>query len=124
MKFHSEHCWVETESDRARIGISNFAKDELGEIIYVDLPQVGDRLTQGEQYAEVESTKTTSDVIAPVSGRVVEVNSGLEDDISPLNESPQGAGWLCRVVLDNPAELDGLMDEAAYLESVGTAEEG
>lgn len=114
IKYHAEHCWVNAADSPATVGVSAFAVNKLSEVIYIDLPQPGDELIQGEPFGEVESTKTTSDLIAPVSGRVAETNSGLEDEIGPLNASPEGAGWLCRVELTEPGQVDGLMDPEAY----------
>lgn len=114
LKYHAEHCWARPEGQGAVVGVSRFAVENLNEVIYIDLPMVGDELVRGQAYGEVESTKTTSDLIAPVSGKVVEVNSGLEDDLAPLNTDSENSGWLCKLEAVDPAEMEELMDKAAY----------
>lgn len=121
LKYHSQHCWVEGEEPQPRIGLSRAAVEKLGELIYIDLPEEGQALTRGRDFAEVESTKTTAEVIAPISGTVIEVNTGLDDDIDALNESPEKKGWLCRVNPSEPAELEDLLAPAEY--SAGLEEE-
>ncbi|MCL6633796.1 MAG: glycine cleavage system protein GcvH [Alicyclobacillus herbarius] len=113
-KYHSEHTWAKVEGDLARIGITDFAQEQLGDIVFVDLPSKGGRLTQGESFGTVESAKTVSDLIAPVSGEVVEVNSALDDDPETVNESPYENGWMVVVRIDNPGELDDLLSADAY----------
>lgn len=115
LKYHVDHCWVNLDSKPTVIGISDLARERLGDIIYLDLPQVGDEIARGEQFAEIESTKTTSDVIAPLSGKVVETNEALEDEIGPLNQDPTGQGWLIKLEPSDEAELADLMSLDDYL---------
>jgi glycine cleavage system H protein len=116
--FHKDHCWVRAEGDLAVIGISDFAQNQMGQIIYVELPEPGRELTAGEEFGAIESSKTTSDLIAPVSGEVLEANGSLEDDPAQINRSPYELGWIARIRLSLPAELDGLLDETAYIQKV------
>lgn len=118
LKFHEAHCWVRAGENSALIGITDYAQKQLKKIIYVGLPEVEDLLEAGEPFGEIESRKTVSDLIAPVSGEVVETHSQLEDDPGPVNSSPYEEGWLVRVRLSDPGQLDDLMDEAAYLAAV------
>ena len=114
--YHPEHDWVRLDGDVATFGITWFAQDQLGEIVFWDGPEVGATVTQGESYAELESVKAVSDVIAPLSGEVVEVNAALGDAPEQINEDPYGAGWLVRVRVGDEAERDVLLAQAAYLE--------
>jgi glycine cleavage system H protein len=114
LRYHREHDWVRVEGDHAVFGITWYAQDALGEVVYFDAPAVGDTLTADASYAELESVKAVSDVIAPVSGEVVEVNGDVVSSPELVNEDPYGRGWLVRVRLADPAELDTLMDQAAY----------
>jgi glycine cleavage system H protein len=116
--YHSEHDWVRIEDEAATFGITWFAQDQLGEVVFFDLPEVGSSVTKGDAYAEVESVKAVSDVIAPLSGEIVEVNTALSDNPEAINEDPYGAGWLVRVKLSEPSEQEGLMDAAAYQSSL------
>jgi glycine cleavage system H protein len=116
--FHKDHCWVRRDGDVGTIGISDFAQNQMGSIIYVELPEPGRELTAGEEFGAIESSKTTSDLIAPVSGEVLEANGSLEDDPAQINGSPYDQGWIARVKLSRPSELDALLDEAAYLQKV------
>ncbi len=119
MKFHKEHTWVRVEGDIGTVGITDYAQAQLRKIIYVELPDEGKEVEMGESFGQIESNKTTSDLIAPVSGEVVESNGELDDKPKLVNESPYGDGWITKIKLSNPAELDGLMDEAAYKQSIG-----
>ncbi len=121
VKYTRDHEWVNIEGNTATIGITDFAVQELGDLVYVELPQVGDRVRAGERLAAVESVKAASDVFAPVSGEVVEVNEDLEDDAGLLNESPMEDGWIARVEMSDPVELDALMDREEYDEFVKEA---
>ena len=107
------HEWVKVEGDTATIGITDFAQSELGDVVYVELPEVGDSIVAGEAFGEIESTKAVSDLKSPISGEVVAVND-TEDDHSVINSDPYGAGWLLRVNIANKSEIDSLMDSAAY----------
>jgi glycine cleavage system H protein len=112
--YHSEHDWARVEGDEATFGITWYAQDALGEVVYFDLPKVGATVSSGEAYAEVESVKAVSDVYAPLSGEIVMVNDGLADRPEAINEDPYGNGWLVKVKLSDPSERDALMDAAAY----------
>jgi glycine cleavage system H protein len=114
LRYHAEHDWARVDGDTATLGITWYAQDSLGEIVFFDPPQVGASVTKDESYAEVESVKAVSDVIAPVSGEIVEVNEALSGEPEKINDDPYGDGWLVRVKLSDPSELDGLMDAAAY----------
>ena len=114
LRYSSDHEWVRVEAGRARIGITDFAQDSLGDVVFVDLPEVGTAAAVGASISEVESTKSVSDIYAPVSGTIVEVNGDLSDAPERLNEDPYGEGWICAIELSDPAEVDGLLDAAAY----------
>ncbi len=114
LRYSSDHEWASAEGDAVRIGITDYAQDALGDVVYVDLPQVGDQLEQGEAFGEVESTKSVSELFAPVSGVVAAVNDELFGAPQRLNEDPYGAGWICTVTCDDTAQLDGLLDAAGY----------
>ncbi len=116
--YHPEHDWVRADGDTATFGITWFAQDALGEVVFIDPPEVGTRVTKDEPYAEVESVKAVSDVIAPMSGEIVDVNAALGDKPETINEDPYGDGWLVRVKLSDPGERDSLMDAAAYTASL------
>jgi glycine cleavage system H protein len=116
--YHPEHDWVRMDGDTATFGITWFAQDALGEVVFIDPPEVGTRVTKDEPYAEVESVKAVSDVIAPLSGEIVEVNTALADKPETINDDPYGEGWLVRVKLSDDGEKDGLMDAAAYTASL------
>lgn len=115
LRYSSDHEWLRIDGDgRARIGITDYAQDHLGEVVFVDLPEVGARATAGESIGEVESTKSVSDIYSPVSGVVVEVNAELADTPERLNEDPYGEGWICVIELDPEFELANLLDAEAY----------
>ena len=114
--FTKEHEWVEIEGDQATIGISGHAAHELGDITFVELPQMGKSVKQFDTLAGIESVKAASDIYAPISGRVVQVNDKLEDAPELVNESAEADGWICKLEGGDPAELGGLMDAAAYAE--------
>jgi glycine cleavage system H protein len=114
LKFHPEHAWVSMEGNLGTIGISDYAQQKLGEIIYVDLPEIDMEIRAGEPLCALESNKVATDVIAPVSGLIVEVNQALEEEPDRINTSPYAEGWLIKVSIKNPSELDDLMDKAAY----------
>ncbi len=118
LRFSAEHEWVSVDGDRARVGISDFAQDALGDVVYVELPKVGATLRAHATCAEVESTKSVSDVYTPISGEVVEVNGALATTPELLNQDPYGDGWIFVVAMSAPAELDELMDAAAYQQLV------
>jgi glycine cleavage system H protein len=114
LRYHAEHDWARIDDDVATFGITWYAQDALGEVVFFDPPEVGSSVTAGEPYAEVESVKAVSDVIAPLSGEIVEVNTALGDSPEAINEDPYGDGWLARVRLSDPGEVDALLDVAAY----------
>jgi glycine cleavage system H protein len=118
LKYHQEHDWARVDGDVATLGITWYAQDQLGEVVFFDPPEVGRSISKDDAYAEVESVKAVSDVIAPVSGEIVEVNEALKDSPEQINEDPYGEGWLVRVRLSDASELDGLMDSASYQESL------
>ncbi|MGH9209157.1 MAG: glycine cleavage system protein GcvH [Acidimicrobiales bacterium] len=114
LRYSTDHEWVRPEEGRVRIGISDYAQDALGDVVYVDLPEVGAKVQQGEACAEVESTKSVSEIYAPVTGTVVEVNGDLTDNPERLNEDPYGEGWICVIEVEDPAQLDELVDAEGY----------
>ena len=116
--YHAEHDWVRIDGETATFGITWFAQDALGEVVFFDPPEVGSTVTAGESYAEVESVKAVSDVIAPLSGEIVEVNTGLGDKPEAINEDPYGEGWMVKVALSDPGERDELMDATTYTDSL------
>jgi glycine cleavage system H protein len=112
--YHPDHDWARIDDDVATFGITWFAQDALGEVVFFDPPEVGSSVTAGEFYAEVESVKAVSDVIAPLTGEIVEVNTTLADTPEAINEDPYGGGWMVRVKLADPGQADGLMDSETY----------
>jgi glycine cleavage system H protein len=112
--YHSEHDWVRLDGDTAEFGITWFAQDALGEVVFFDPPEVGSTVTKDQPYAEVESVKAVSDVIAPMSGEIVEVNTALGDKPEAINEDPYGAGWMVKVKLSDPSEQESLLDRESY----------
>lgn len=118
-KYADSHEWISLDGDVATVGISDFAIAELTDLVYMELPSVGGSVTKGEVFGQVESVKAVSDLYAPVSGEIVEVNEELPDDLARLSDDPYGAGWVIKVKLSDAAEVDALMDEAAYNEHVG-----
>jgi glycine cleavage system H protein len=119
--YHPEHDWarVENGGSEATLGITWYAQDALGEVVFFELPALGGALTQGAPYAEVESVKAVSDVVAPLSGEIVAVNDALADSPQLINEDPYGDGWLVRIELSDPAERDALLDADAYAATLG-----
>ena len=118
--FTQEHEWIRVVGDIATVGISDHAQQALGDIVFAEVPDAGKRLAKGDDAAVVESVKAASDVYAPVAGEVVEGNSAVADDPSLINSDPEGEGWFFKLRLDDPGEVEGLMDEAAYREWVKT----
>jgi glycine cleavage system H protein len=114
LKYHAEHDWARIEGDSATFGITWYAQDALGEVVFFDPPEVGAQVSKDQAYTEVESVKAVSDVIAPLSGEVTEVNDGLGDKPETINEDPYGEGWLVKVKLSDPSEVDSLMDSTEY----------
>ena len=118
--FTKDHEWIRVEGDQATVGISDHAQEQLGDIVFVEVPEAGRRVSKGQEAAVVESVKAASDVYSPVSGEVTEGNRAVADDPSIVNRAPEGEGWFFKLKLDSPDELDGLMDEAAYREWIKT----
>jgi glycine cleavage system H protein len=114
LKYHPEHDWARIEGDQATFGITWYAQDALGEVVFFDPPEVGSSVTKDQPYAEVESVKAVSDVFAPLSGEVLEVNEGLSDTPERVNDDPYGEGWMVKVKLADPSEVDSLLDVDAY----------
>lgn len=114
LRYSSDHEWVRIEDGRLRIGITDYAQDALGDVVFVDVPEVGREVSAGESFSEVESTKSVSDIYAPLAGTIVEVNSDLADAPERLNDDPYGEGWICVIEPSDPAELDALLDAAGY----------
>ncbi|GMA52522.1 glycine cleavage system H protein [Alicyclobacillus contaminans] len=114
LKYSKEHEWVKVEGNQARIGITDFAQDELGDIVFVELPEVGTEVRANETFGSVESVKTVSDLFAPVSGKIVQVNGALQDSPELVNSAPYEDGWMIVVEMSDPGELDALLDAAAY----------
>jgi glycine cleavage system H protein len=114
LRYHKEHEWIRVEGNKATLGISNFAQDALGDVVFIDLPQVGASLAAEAELGEVESTKATSTIYSPVSGSVVQVNKELEEAPEFLNQDPYGRGWIAVLELSNPGEVDALMTAEQY----------
>ena len=118
LRYSTDHEWARTEDGRVRVGITDFAQDTLGDVVFVDLPEVGTTVSAGGTFGEVESTKSVSDLYAPVGGMVVEVNGELADAPNRINDDPYGEGWICVIEPSDPAELDALLDAAGYQQLV------
>ncbi len=114
LRYTKEHEWVGLEGDVATVGISDYAQDQLGDVVYVELPEIGKQVERSKELAVVESVKAASEVYAPVGGEVIEVNEALNADPSLVNAGAQSDGWFCKLRVKDPGELDGLMDEEAY----------
>lgn len=114
LRYSSDHEWVSLDGTRVRVGITDYAQDALGDVVYVQVPEVGAVVAAGDSFGEVESTKSVSDVYAPVSGTVVAVNEALAGAPETLNSDPYGAGWLCEIEVSDASQVAGLLDAAAY----------
>jgi glycine cleavage system H protein len=114
LSYHPEHDWARLEGDQATFGVTWYAQDALGEVVFFDPPEVGSQVSQNQAYAEVESVKAVSDVFAPLSGEIVEVNEALADQPEKINDDPYGEGWMVKVRLSDPSEADELLDVAGY----------
>ena len=114
IKYHKEHTWVKVSGKNGIIGITDYAQDALGDIVYIDLPEVDSPVEANSEMSEIESTKATSSVISPVSGRIVKVNEELSESPEIINEEPYGKGWIAVVELENPSDMDDLMDSSEY----------
>ena len=118
LKYHKEHSWVKVDGNKVTIGITDYAQDSLGDIVYIDLPDADTQVEADGEIGEIESTKATSSVVSPVTGTVVKVNNELEDSPETINEDPYGKGWIVVVEMDNAGELSALMDSAEYAKLV------
>ncbi len=118
-RYSKDHEWVQVDGDAVTIGITDFAQGELGDIVYVELPEVGQSFKQDDVLGTIESVKAVSEIYAPVSGTVLEVNSALDEGPEKVNRDAHGEGWYCKIKLDDPSELDGLLAAAAYQELIG-----
>lgn len=114
LRYSADHEWIAVSGNRVRVGITDYAQDALGDVVYVQVPSVGAVVAAGDSFGEVESTKSVSDVYAPVSGTVVAVNEALADAPETLNSDPYGAGWLCEIEVSDESQIEGLLDAAAY----------
>lgn len=114
LRYSSDHEWVRVDGTTVTIGITEYAQDALGDVVFVEMPDADSAVASGDSFGEVESTKSVSDIYAPVTGAVAEINDALESQPELLNSDPYGAGWICRIEISNPSELDGLMDAEAY----------
>ncbi|MBX7140259.1 MAG: glycine cleavage system protein GcvH [Chitinophagales bacterium] len=119
IKYTKDHEWIRTEGNIAYVGITDFAQSELGDIVYVDIPTLNQSLKKDEVFGTVEAVKTVSDLLLPVSGKILEINGALNDQPESVNKDPYGDGWMVKISVDNPAELNELMDAAAYGQMVG-----
>lgn len=119
IKYTKDHEWIRAEGDAAYVGITDFAQSELGDIVYVDIPTLNQSLKQDEVFGTVEAVKTVSDLLLPVSGKILEINGALNDQPESVNKDPYGEGWMVKISVDNPAELNELLDAAAYRQMVG-----
>ncbi len=119
LKYTEEHEWVAVDGDIATIGVTDYAQSELGDLVFVELPDVGDEIVQGDSFGTVEAVKAVSDLFAPVSGSVTEVNALLSDDPEIVNKDPYGDGWMIKVKMNNPEELNDLQDADAYKNLIG-----
>ena len=116
--YHAEHDWARVDDGEATFGITWYAQDQLGEVVFFDPPEVGSTVTKDDSYAEVESVKAVSDVIAPMSGEIVEVNTTLGDEPGAINNDPYGEGWMVKVKVSDPGEQESLLDQSAYTQSL------
>jgi glycine cleavage system H protein len=119
LKYTTEHEWIRLTDGTAEVGITDYAQEQLGDIVYVSLPEAGTEVEAGNSIGELESTKSVSDLFAPVSGTIAESNAALEDSPEAVNNEPYGAGWLVRITVSDPSVLDGLLDADGYREHVG-----
>jgi glycine cleavage system H protein len=114
IKYTEDHEWIRIEGDEGVVGITDYAQEQLGDVVHVDLPEVGATLTKGDEAAVIDSVKAASEVYAPADGEVTATNEGLEEDPGKVNNDPEGAGWFMKIKLADKSQLDGLMDKAAY----------
>jgi len=120
--YSKEHEWCRVDGDVVVIGITDFAQGELGDVVFLELPEVGDTVTTGEEFGTIEAVKAVAELFAPVNGEVVEVNAGVIDSPETVNEDPYGNGWMIKISMSDPAELDDLMDSSGYEAMIGEGE--
>ena len=118
LRYHKEHTWVKVSGKKATIGITDYAQEALGDIVYIDLPEVDTDIEPNSEIGEIESTKATSSIISPISGKVIEVNEDLSESPETMNEDPYGKGWIAVIEIDNASEIDDLMDSSEYAKYV------
>lgn len=118
LRYTEEHDWVRVDGDEVTVGITDFAQSELGDIVFIEFPEVGQQVSQSEAFASIEAVKAVEEVFAPVSGEVVAVNTELEDDFQVINSDPYGAGWMFKIKISTPAELDALLTPEVYAERI------
>ena len=119
LRYSTDHEWARVEGDRVRVGITDFAQDNLGDVVFVSLPAVGSKVTSGDSFGEVESTKSVSDLYAPVSGEILEINHHLSTNPGLMNQSPYDEGWVIKIRVADPAEMDALLDHEGYAAHIG-----
>lgn len=119
LRYTKDHEWIRVEGTTGVVGITDYAQGELGDVVFVELPPIGTRLQQGKQFGTIEAVKTVSDIFAPVSGEIVEINAALKDSPETVNKEPYGGGWLVKIKIEDRAELINLFDAAKYQEMVG-----
>jgi len=119
LKYTKDHEWIRVEDGTGVVGITDYAQGELGDVVYVELPAVGTKLEQGKQFGTIEAVKTVSDIYAPVSGEIIEINSNLKDSPEIVNKEPYHGGWMVKIKIENKSELNNLLDSAKYQEMVG-----
>ncbi len=119
LRYTKDHEWIRVEASAGVVGITDYAQGELGDVVFVELPPIGTRLQQGKQFGTIEAVKTVSDIFAPVSGEIVEINAALKDSPEIVNKEPYAGGWLIKIKIENRAELINLLDAAKYQEMVG-----
>ena len=119
LKYSSDHEWVRQDGDTVTLGITDFAQSELGDVVFVEMPELGAKVSRDKAMGTIEAVKTVSDIISPVNGEVIEVNEGLEDAPETVNDDPYGEGWMVRIRLADASELDALMDAGKYQEHIG-----
>jgi glycine cleavage system H protein len=123
LKYHPEHTWAKVEGNKVRVGISDFAQNQLGDIMFVELPEVGEEVTAGVPFGSVESAKSINDLFAPVSGKVVEMHEEPTDEPDMVNKDPYGEGWMIVIDMSDPSELDDLLDAPTYIDKHTDADE-
>ncbi len=119
LKYTKDHEWTKIDGDVAVVGITDYAQGELGDVVFVELPSVGDKITRGESFGTIEAVKAVADLFAPLSGEVIEINEKLESEPELVNKDPYGDGWMLKIKIENAQELDELLDASAYKELIG-----